>query len=44
MFEKIKRFYDLKLYTDKQERKFCEKGIITADQYKKITGENYKKG
>ena len=25
MFEKIKRFYDLKLYTDKQVRKFCEK-------------------
>ena len=41
MFEKIKRFYDLKLYTDKQVRKFCENGIITADQYKKITGENY---
>ena len=41
MFEKIKRFYDLKLYTDKQVRKFCEKGIITADQYKKITSENY---
>lgn len=41
MFEKIKRFYDLKLYTVKQVIKFCEKGFITADQYKKITGENY---
>lgn len=41
MFEKIKRFYDLKLYTDKHVRMFCKKGIITADQYKKITSENY---
>ena len=41
MFEKIKRFYDLKLYTDKQVRKFCEKGFITQEQYKEITGETY---
>lgn len=41
MFEKIKRFYVLKLYTDKHVRKFCEKGIITADQFKIITSENY---
>ncbi len=41
MFEKVKRFYDLKLYTNKQVRKFCEKGFITADQYKEITGEAY---
>lgn len=27
MFDKIKRFYDLKLYTVKQVRKFCEKGV-----------------
>ena len=41
MFEKVKRFYDLKLYTDKQVRKFSEKGFITTDQYKEITGEAY---
>lgn len=41
MFEKIKRFYDLKLYTDKQVRKFCEKEFITQEQYKEITGETY---
>lgn len=41
MFEKIKRFYDLKLYTDKQVHKFCEKGIITEKQYQEITGETY---
>lgn len=41
MFEKVKRFYDLKLYTDKQVRKFCEKGFITTDQYKEITGKAY---
>lgn len=43
MFEKIKRFFDLKLYTDKQVRKFCKKGFITPEQYKEITGETYKK-
>lgn len=41
MYEKIKKFYDLKLYTRKQVRQFCDKGVITEEQYKKITGEEY---
>lgn len=41
MYEKIKRFYSLKLYTRKQVRQFCDKGVITVEQYKKITGEEY---
>lgn len=41
MFEKIKRFFNLKLYTKKQIRQFCDKGIITLEQYKLITGEEY---
>ena len=41
MFEKIKRFFNLKLYTKKQIRQFCMKGVITPEQYKQITGEEY---
>ena len=42
MFEKIKRFFNLKLYTAKQIRQFCTKGgVITPEQYKQITGEDY---
>ena len=32
MYEKIKKFYNLKLYTRKQVRRFCDKGVITAEQ------------
>ena len=41
MFEKIKRFFSLRLYTKKQIHKFAEKGVITPEQYKQITGEEY---
>lgn len=41
MFEKIRKFFDLKLYTKKQIRQFCDKGVITPEQYKQITGEDY---
>ena len=43
MFEKIKRFYDMGLYTEVQVAKFVENGIITPEQYKLITGEDYGK-
>lgn len=36
MFEKIKKFYDMKLYTKEQVYKFVEKGIITEAQYHEI--------
>ncbi|MCQ2451069.1 MAG: XkdX family protein [Clostridia bacterium] len=36
MFEKIKKFYDLGLYTAEQVHKFVEKGIVTEEQYKEI--------
>ena len=39
MYEKIKRFYDLGLYTKEQVYKFYEKGIITLEEYKRIVGE-----
>ena len=38
MFEKIKKFYDLGLYTKAQVHKFVEKGIITEEQYIEIVG------
>ena len=41
MFDKIKRFYDLGLYTKAQVHKFAEKGVITPAQYTEITGEKY---
>lgn len=41
MFEKIKRFFGLKLYTVKQIRQFCDKGVITPEQFTEITGETY---
>lgn len=41
MFDKLKRFFSLKLYTKKQIHQFAEKGVITAEQYKQITGEDY---
>ena len=39
MFEKIKRFYELGLYTKAQVHDFVEKGIITEGQYDEIVGE-----
>lgn len=39
MFEKIKRFYDLGLYTAEQVQKFVEKGVITEEEYKFIIEE-----
>lgn len=41
MLEKIKKFFSLKLYTVKQIRAFCDKGVITPDQFEEITGEKY---
>ncbi|MBQ7824777.1 MAG: XkdX family protein [Clostridia bacterium] len=41
MFEKIKRFFNLKIYTVKQIRQFCDKGVITPEQFTEITGEEY---
>ena len=41
MFDKIKKFFNLKLYTKKQIHQFAEKGVITPEQYTAITGEDY---
>lgn len=41
MFAKIKKFYNLGLYSKVQVAQFVAKGVITPEQYKEITGEDY---
>lgn len=41
MFDKIKKFYDLGVYTKVQVAAFVKKGVITPEQYEQITGEPY---
>lgn len=41
LFNQIKKFYDLGLYTDEQVADFVKKGKITPAEYKKITGKPY---
>jgi uncharacterized XkdX family phage protein len=41
MFEKVKRFYDLGLYTKAQVGRFVAKNVLTAEQYEAITGEAF---
>ena len=36
MFDKIKRFYGLGLYTREMVQKFADKGVITQEQYQHI--------
>ena len=40
MFEKIKKFYDMGLYTAEQVHNFALKGVITEKQYKEIRKSN----
>ena len=40
-FETIKRNYNRKLWSKAQVRVAVRKGVITADEYKEITGEQY---
>lgn len=41
MFDKIKRFYDMGLWTVKQVHQAVEKGLITPEEFEEITGEPY---
>lgn len=41
MFEKIKRFYDLGLWTKDMVKNAVKKNVITPEQYKEITREEY---
>ena len=40
-YESIKRNFDRKLWNAKMVAVAVKKGVITAEQYKKITGEDY---
>lgn len=42
MFEKIKKWYDKGLWTDEMVRNAVVKGVITEEEYKEITGNEYK--
>ena len=42
MFEKVKHFYDLGLYTKEQVEMFVRKGKLTGEEYEAITGEAYR--
>ena len=39
MYEKIKKFYDMGLYTEKQIFNYYIKGIISKEQYESIIKE-----
>lgn len=41
MVEKIKKFYDMRLYSKEQVRAFVVKGKITPEEYELITDESY---
>lgn len=42
-FDRIKKYYDADLWTKKMVGNAVVKKKITAEQYKKITGEDYNK-
>lgn len=42
MYEKVKRFYDMGLYSKAAVAAFVVKGRLTKEQYKEITGEVYR--
>lgn len=41
MFDKLMKFFRMKLYTKKQIADFVKKGVITPEQYEQIVGEPY---
>lgn len=40
MFEKIKRFFDIRLYTKEQVYKFFEKGVLAEEEFNEIVGNS----
>ena len=41
MYEKIKKYYDTGLWSEERVRNMVIKGIITEEEYKDITGNEY---
>lgn len=42
MFKIVKRYYDKNIYSKEDVGKFVKAGKLTKEQYKEITGEEYK--
>lgn len=40
-YDKIKKYYDRGIYTEKHLKVFVEKGQITPAEYEEITGKPY---
>lgn len=40
-YEKIKHYYDTGLWSVERVKNMVVKGLITEEEYKKITGEDY---
>jgi uncharacterized XkdX family phage protein len=41
IFDIIKRYYDKGYYTNQHIADFVKSGVLTPDQYKSITGDDY---
>ena len=41
MYEKVKRWYELGLWSEQRVRDAVAKNAITADEFKDITGKDY---
>ncbi len=41
MYEKIKEYYERGLWSEARVRDAVEKGAITAEQFREITGKEY---
>lgn len=41
LYKTVKKYYDMGIYNDEQVAVFVEKGKLTAEEYKLITGEDY---
>jgi len=41
MFSKIKKYYDKGYYTERHIAVFVQKDVLTPNEYKEITGQDY---
>lgn len=41
MYEKIKKYYELGMWNEQRVRDAVTKKVITAEQFKEITGKDY---
>ena len=41
MYEKIKKWYEQKLWSEQMVKNAVEKGVLTYEQFKEIVGHDY---